>query len=135
MIDKSLYVIIFFYACGFMLLGVQFVLGDVYHIEMTNLDGDPLQSSVLQFIDTDNINAITANIANATDAENSTLDAIVNAFQLGYNIGIEFALLLTGTYIFNIMYFFDIPVIIIAGFVALYLFCVGRTLIAYIRGV
>lgn len=135
MIDKSLYVIIFFYASGFMLLGVQFVLGDVYHIEMTNLDGDPLQSSILQIIDTDNINAITANIANATDAENSTLDAIVNAFQLGYNIGIEFALLLTGTYIFNIMLFFDIPVIVIAGFVALYLFCVGRTLIAYIRGV
>lgn len=135
MIDKSLYVIIFFYATGFMLLGVQFVLGDVYHIEMTNLDGDPLQSGILAIIDTDNINAITANIANATDAENSTLDAIVNAFQLGYNVGIEFALLLTGTYIFNIMYFFDIPILIIAGFVALYLFCVGRTLIAYIRGV
>lgn len=135
MIDKSLYIIIFFYASGFMLLGVQYVLGDVYHIEMTNLDGDPLQSSILQIINTNNINSITSNIANATDAENSTLDSIVNAFQLGYNIGIEFAFLLTGTYIFNIMYFFGIPVIVIAGFVALYLFCVGRTLIAYIRGV
>lgn len=118
-----------------MLLGVQYVLGDVYHIEMTNLDGDPLKSGILEIIDTDNINDITTNIANATDAENSTLDAIVNAFQLGYNVGIEFALLLTGTYIFNIMLFFGIPTIIIAGFVALYLFCVGRTLIAYIRGV
>lgn len=135
MIDKSLYIIIFFYASGFMMLGVQYVLGDVYHIAMTNLDGDPLQSSVLQIINTGNINSITENIANATDAENSTLDSIVNAFQLGYNIGIEFAELLTGTYIFNLMYFFGIPPLIIAGFVALYLFCVGRTLIAYIRGV
>lgn len=126
-----------------MLLGVQYVLGDVYHIEMTNLDGDPLQSGILEIIDTDNINAITADIANATDAENSTLDAIVNAFQVGYNVAKlyistaagETAGLLTGTYVFNLMYFFGIPPIIIAGFVALYLFCVGRTLIAYVRGV
>lgn len=135
MIDKALYVIIFFYASGFMLLGVQYVLGDVYHIEMTNLDGESLQPAILLILDTDTINTVTGNIANATDAENSTLDAVLNAFQLGYNVGKELLLLLTGTYIFNIMFFFDIPVIIIAGFVALYMFCVGRTLIAYIRGV
>ena len=130
-----MYVIIFFYAAGFMLLGSQYVLGDVYHITMTNLEGAPLQSGILEIIDTNSINAVTANIANATDAENSTLDSIVNAFQLGYNVGKELLLLLTGTYIFNIMYFFGIPPVIIAGFVALYIFCVGRTLIAYIRGV
>ena len=135
MIDKSMYIIFFFYAVSFMLLGVQYVLGDVYHIEMTNLDGDPMQSALLEFIDTGTLNSITANIANSTDAENSTLDAIVNAFQIGFNVSKDLLLLLTGTYIFNVMYFFGIPVIVIAGFVALYLFCVGRTVIAYVRGV
>ncbi len=135
MIDKALYIIIFFYAAGFMMLGSQYVLGDVYHIQMTNLDGDPLQSGILEIIDTSNVNTVTANIANSTDAENSTLDAIVNAFQIGFNVSKDLLLLLTGTYIFNLMFFFGVPPIIIAGFVALYLFCVGRTVIAYVRGV
>ena len=128
-------IIIFFYASGFGILGAQYVLGDVYHITLTNLDGVPLQPAILETIDTDTINTITTNIATATDAENSTLDSITNAFQLGYNVGKELLLLLTGTYIFNMMYLFGIPSIVIAGFVGIYMFCVGRTLIAYIRGV
>ena len=128
-------IVLFFYSAGFGILGAQYVLGDVYHVTLTNLDGVPLQPAILETIDTDTINTITTNIATATDSENSTLDAITNAFQLGYNVGKEILLLLTGTYIFNIMYLFGIPTIIIAGFVGLYMFCVGRTLIAYIRGV
>lgn len=135
MIDKAVYIVIFFYAVSFMMLGVQYVLGDVYHIQMTNLSGTPIKSAILEIIQTDILNSITANIANATDAENGTLDAIVNAFQLGYNVGKEIALLLTGTYIFNIMYLFQIPAVVIAGFVVLYAVCVALTLIAKIRGI
>lgn len=128
-------IIMFIYSSSFMILGAQYVLGDYYHVTLRTLDGVEIKSSILQFLDTGAINSITSNIANATDAENSTLDSITNAFQLGYNVGKELLLLLTGTYIFNIMYLFGIPVIVIAGFIALYLFAVGRTLIAYIRGV
>lgn len=135
-------IVMFFYASGFMMLGTQYILGDVYHVTMRNLDGDAVSSSILETINTDNINSITANIANATSAENSSQDSITNAFQVGYNVaktyvgaGIEAASLLTGTYIFNIMFLFQVPIIIIAGFVALYMYAVGRTLIAYVRGV
>ena len=135
MIEKSLVIIIFMYAAGFSMLTAQYVLGDVYHVTMRNLDGDPIQSSVLSIIDTDNLNAVTLAIADATDSENSTLDAIENAFQLGYNVGKELLFLMTGTYIFNILYLFGIPPIFIAGIVVIYLFILGRTLIAYVRGV
>lgn len=134
MIEKSLMIVLFFYSSGFMILGAQYVLGDVYHVTLEYNDVN-LQSAILETIDTDAINTVTTNIADATDSENSTLDAITNAFQLGYNVGKELLLLLTGTYIFNMMYLFGIPIIVIAAFVGLYMFCVGRTLIAYIRGV
>ena len=135
MIEKPLIIIIFMYATGFSLVGVQYIYADVLGIELRNADGVPLRSSIIDILDMDEVNSVTANIANATDAENSTLDAIENAFQLGYNVGKDLLLLLTGTYIFNILYFMGVPAIFIVPMVVIYVFMLGRTLIAYIRGV
>ena len=135
MIEKSLFIILFMYFLSFGFLGMQYVIGDVFHITMTNFEGVPMQPALLSIVDQDALNDVTTNIANATDAENSTLDAITNAFQLGYNVGKDLVLLMTGTYIFNVLYLLGVPAIIIVGMVIIYVLLLGRTLIAYIRGV
>lgn len=135
MIDKSIYIILFMYFLSFGMLGIQYVIGDAFNIEMTSFDGTPIKPALLSITDIDNLNTVTTNIANATDAENSTLDAITNAFQLGYNVGKDLLLLLTGTYIFNVLYLLGVPAIIIVGMVIIYVLLLGRTLIALIRGV
>lgn len=123
------------YFLSFGMLGIQYVIGDAFNIEMTSFDGTPIKPALLSITDIDNLNTVTTNIANATDAENSTLDAITNAFQLGYNVGKDLLLLLTGTYIFNVLYLLGVPAIIIVGMVIIYILLLGRTLIALIRGV
>jgi len=137
MIDKSMYAILFMYSVSFSVLAGQYMLGDIYGITIRNWQGDEMKSNLLTFIQTNQLNTVTANIANATDAQNSSLAAIENAFQVGFNVGVELVTILTGTYIFNVVYFFLGPdsAIIIAGLVILYAFLVGRTLIALIRGV
>lgn len=142
MIEKPLIIIIFMYFAGFCLVGVQYLYADVLGITLVNEDGIELRSTVLDILDMPNVNSVALNIANATDAENSTLSAIDNAFQVGYNVakiyvgsGVDIAMLLTGTYIFNLVYWVGVPTIFIVPMVVIYMFMLGRTLIAYIRGV
>lgn len=144
MIEKPLMIIIFMYLSGFALVAAQYVYGDVLGIELTGYDGAPIKNAIIDIIDMDNLNEATANIQNATDAENSTLSSIDNAFQIGYNVAqtlignpTQFATILTGTYVFNIIYLMGGPttLIFIVPMVAIYAIMLGRTLIAYIRGV
>ena len=125
-----------------MLVGVQYLYADVLGITLVNEDGIELRSTVLDILDMPNVNSVAVNIPNATQAENSTLSAIDNAFQVGYNVakiyvgsGVDVAMLLTGTYIFNLVYWVGIPSIFIVPMVVIYVFMLGRTLIAYVRGV
>jgi len=132
-----MYAVMFMYAVSFSMLAGQYMIGDVFGITIRNYQGDEMKSNLLTFIDQNQLNAVTTNIANATDAQNSTLAAVENAFQVGFNVGVELVTILTGTYIFNVVYFFLGPdsAIIIAGLVILYALLVGRALIALIRGV
>lgn len=132
-----MYAVMFMYAVSFAMLAGQYMVGDVWGITIRNYQGDEMKSNLLTFIDQNQLNAVTTNIANATDAQNSTLAAVENAFQVGFNVGVELVTILTGTYIFNVVYFFLGPdsTIIIAGLVILYALLVGRALIALIRGV
>ena len=130
------------YLAGYCLIGVQWLYADVLGITLVNEEGVELRSTIIDIIDQENINAVSVNIANATQAENTTLSAIDNAFQVGYNVakiyvgaGTDVAMLLTGTYIFNLVYWVGVPAIFIVPMVVIYVFMLGRTLIAYVRGV
>ena len=127
--------IIFMYFASFGFIGVQYIFADILGITLTSPDGVEIRSSLSDIVDMDAINEVTTNIANATSSENSTLSAIDNAFQLGYNVGKDLLMLLTGTYIFNVLYLFGIPTIFIVPMVIVYVFLLGRQLIALIRGV
>lgn len=134
MYEKALIVIIFMYAASFSVLIGQYVWADVMGITLTNSEGVPLKPSILAFINIENINEITANIAGSQSQENSTLSPVDNAFAVGYYVGWQLITLLTGTYIFNVLFLLGVPAIAIAPMVIIYVFLLGRALIAYIRG-
>ncbi len=133
MINKPLYIIIFVYCVSFSLLGAQF-LADSYGIVMVNQDGDPIKSEVIDNIRIGNINTMTKEIiSNQTQARED--EFILDPIFAGASIAWELFLLLSGTYVFNIMFQFGIPVIFIVPISAIYVILLANTLIAKIRGV
>lgn len=130
-------ILLFMYAVSFSLLAGQYFIGDVLGLTLTSWDGVEIKSAILQFLDQDAINEVTSNIANINTTRNSTLDAVTQSFELGLNIGFELLTLLTGTYMFNLLYLIlgADSGIFIAGLVAMYAILLGRAIIAYLRGV
>lgn len=112
-----------------MLIGVQFMLGDVFGVPLTNWEGEVMRNSILDFINTDNLNSKTNAVIN-TDKDSTLLDIFVGAATIGWDL---FSLL-TGTYIFTILVFFGVPSIIVASLVSIYGFLLIRALIGLIRG-
>ena len=117
------------YAVSFGILGAQFV-ADAFGVTITNFEGTAIKSNILSMIDVDALNTSTLNAVN-TNQTTITTDPIIAAAGLA----LELFLLLTGTYVFNIMILFGVPVIFVSGFVLLYLIMLIRTFIAYLRGI
>lgn len=134
MYEKSLIVIIFMYSLSFGVLAAQYIWADPLGITLTDKDGNPLRPSVLTYTNTTAINQITSNIVNSRSQENSTLGPVDNAFGVGYYVGWQLIQLLSGTYIFTILYLLGVPALALTPFVIIYVILLGRTLIAYIRG-
>ena len=121
---------IFMYATSFGLLGGQFLMGDIIGIELKDINGNPLKSSILDTINVDTLGTSAQNVI-GTNATAVTTDPITAAAGIAW----ELIQLMTGTYIFNIAYLMGVPLIIIAGITLLYIILLMRTIIAYLRGV
>lgn len=131
MIEKSLIIIMFMYTFSFVTLGIQYTLADSFGVTLVGADGQPIRSNVLDFVDTGNINTRTGAFVDANQTEMG-LEPIVSAAGLV----VEIFLLLTGTYIFNVLFFvIGISQVWVAGFVILYFFLLMRTIVAYLRGI
>jgi hypothetical protein len=136
MIDNALKIIIFMYAAGFSLLGVQYTMADTIGLEMTNLDGVPIKSALHGFINDDEINTRTQNIVSADFQGNSTYYDKVETFTTGAAfVAWELVSLMTGTYIFYIMFLFGVPEIFVLVFVTLYVLLLARAILGYVRGI
>lgn len=112
-----------------MFIGVQFVLGDVFGITMTNFQGVEMRSQVLDIMRVDTLNQNTQGFMQH--------DQPLNAFEVTLSwiaLGWELITLLTGTYVFNILVFFGVPSIFVAGLIGVYFIMMGRTILGYIRG-
>jgi len=136
MIDNALKIVIFMYAAGFSLLGVQYTMADTIGLEMTNLDGTPIKSALHGFINDDEINTRTQNIVSADFQGNSTYYDKVETFTTGAAfVAWELVSLMTGTYIFYIMYLFGVPSMFVAVFITLYALLLARAILGYVRGI
>lgn len=129
MIEKALIIVIFMYATSFSLLGGQYVM-DSLNIEMVNYEGTPIRSNLLAIVDTDTLSSVTNNL-NTINGTATESDPISTAAGLVVDV-LE---LMTGTYIFNLLFLFGVPPIFVYGLITLYAILLFRALIAYLRGV
>ena len=130
MIEKSLMIVIFLYSFGFCMLGIQYIYFDVFHATMTNFSGVPLKNNLINDLNQNTINQVTNNIV-----QTNQTSVFLNSIGIAANIAWDLILLLSGTYIFDLAIQFGVPIIFVVGFIILYLFLVGRSIMGYIRGI
>ena len=134
MIEKALFIAICMYALSFSLLIGQYLYADILGMALYSpITGAPLQSAVLQFIDTGNLNSIASNVVTVNSTTPNSFAGIERAFQLGMTVGLQLFELMTGTYIFNLMSLLGIPDLVILCFVVLYVFLLIRAAMSYFR--
>ena len=132
MSEKAIVVIIFMYATSFSLLSAQYVISDVFGSTLTSpVTGQPIKSNVLSSVI--NINLINQQQQNITS--NSRNATVTNPIGTAASMAWELMQILTGTYIFNILYLLGVPAIAISGMVVIYIILLARAIIAYIRGI
>lgn len=134
MIEKALFIAICMYALSFSLLIGQYIFADVMGFTMYSpITGTPIQSAVLQYINTGTINSISTDVVNVNATTSNTFTGIERAFQLGMTVGLDLFTLMTGTYIFNLLQVLGVPAIAILPLVALYVFLMIRAAMSYFR--
>ena len=73
MIDKALIIVIFFYAAGMMMVGMQYTLGQVFDVELISpVSGEPIESAIVGYLQIEEFNQATENIVSANFTNNST---------------------------------------------------------------
>ena len=130
MIEKSLIIIIFLYITSFALLGAQYIWADVFHVTMTNFSGQPLKNNLLTDVHTNTLNQI-SNSTLQTNPANIIGNVVGNAGGIAWDL----VLLVTGTYIFDVLAQMGVPTIFIVGFVTVYIFLLIRSIMGWIRGI
>ena len=138
MIDKALIIVFVFYALGFMIIGLEYSVNQVYHVEMVSpLTGEPMAtSSIVGYLQNSEFNAQTEQIVTANFTTNSTFYSKVETFTTGAAyVAWELIGLMTGTYIFNIMLQMGVPAWFVTAFVTSYISLLARAIIGYVRGI
>ena len=124
------------YAASLSIIGVQTVIANVYDIELTNLEGVPITSSIVGFLSEETFNQRTINIVNANFSTNTTFYNRVETFTTGAAFAAwELVQLLSGTYIFNFLYLMGMPLVFVIAFLMLYLLLLARAVLGYVRGI
>lgn len=141
MIDKALLMMIFMWTASFSVLGVQWALLDVMHVELEircsdgcSQYGEPLKPAVIGFVEDGNVSDI-VNRASGGNYGDGAFDRVVQFAIAAAYVGWDIVLLLTGTYIFSFMYFMGVPSIFVAGLIGIYAIFLIRAIVGYIRGV
>lgn len=137
MIDKALIIIIAFYAIGISMVGIEYTLGQVYHVELVSpVTGSPINSVIVGYMQQQDLNTATDNIVSANYTTNSTFYDKIETFTTGAAfVAWELVGLMTGTYIFYMMLVFGVPEWFVVGFLALYITLLARAILGYVRGI
>lgn len=135
MIDKSIMIIIFMYGASISFLTVEYVMVDVFHIEVTNYQGDQLTGAfVTTQLNLDAFNIVSQEIVNGTFNENTTFYNKVETYATaGAAVAWNFVSLLSGLYIFNLLVFMGVPMPFVIGLAILYVFLLARTIIGLLQ--
>lgn len=125
--EKSIIIIIGMYSLSIMLLVGQWAIADVFGITLTDINGNPLKTTLLTLTNTDRINSFQANVTNT-----NLLTQAVNVITVNGNYLFQVIQLATGTTIFNVLFYLGVPGIMVAGITLLYIIFLMITVISYI---
>jgi len=114
-------------------LGAQF-LADSYGITLTAPDGTPIANALQDIIRISNINTASTTI-NQTATNSTGILTAVNLVVGSAQIAITLFQLMTGTYVFNLLYLFGVPAVFIVPIAVIYVILLAIMVIAKIRGV
>jgi len=123
----------FIYSISFSIVGAQFIFADVMHTHITNFQGVPISTDIAASLHQDTLNNIQIN---STSTSQTWYDQIVNnPFTAAAKIAWNLLLLISGFYVFAVMYDLGIPVIFIIPFIALYVILLARSIPGWIRSI
>lgn len=138
------------YTASFCLLGTQYIFGDILNIDMATLvdvydpvtgdttpAGTPMKSYLIGFINTGTIDSVADRVTTGdyTNSDVSFVDRFISFAVIAAYIAWDVITLLSGTYIFNLVFMMGIPYVFVFGFVVIYVLTVMRAAVTLIRGV
>lgn len=111
----------------------QFVYADAYGITLVDFQGKPLKDIIQQITNIGTINTLVgeANTLNSTNIGGNPLGVASGIASLAVTL-VE---LVTGTYVFDILYHLGVPTIFVVGMIILYVALLARAILGWIRGV
>jgi len=116
-------------------LTMQYVMGDIFGVQFTTPDGEIIKSNILSLIDIDEINIRELNIIEANFTANTTdFNRVENSAVASAYVAWEALQLVSGTYIFNIMVLFGMPIVLVAILAIVYVFLLGYFIWTAVRG-
>ena len=146
MSEKAIVVIIFMYSTSFALLSAQYVIADVFGYTLTSpVTGQPLKSNLIGANGTSGIISIdTINTQQQNITSNTRNNTVNNPIGTAAGMAWELMQILTGTYVFNVLYLIlgggdgahnSVAAIIVTPFMVIYVILVARAIVGYIRGI
>jgi hypothetical protein len=128
-------IILFMYAASISYITIEYTVVDVYHLTITNYNGDVLTGSLVQtWMDLSTFNTVSSAIADGTFTQNTTFyDRVETYATAGAAIAWNFVTLLTGLYILNLIWFMGVPLPLVTGLGVLYVFLLARTIIGLLQ--
>lgn len=134
--SKAPYIWMFMMFISVSALTVQFVIGDIFGVTFTTPEGDVIKSNILSIIDFDEINLRELNIIEGNFTGNTTdYNRVENSAVASAYVAWEAIQLVSGTYIFNLMNLFGMPIVLVGGLVIVYVFLLGYFIWTSVRGI
>ena len=131
----------------FMLLGVQYLMGDVFGWDITimctdadvlawkcsDYYGQPIKSNLLGYINTADITSKLDSSLDGTD--NGTIDRLIGFATAAAFVAWNLIAIFSGVTIFQLLWFLGMPFIIVTGIALVYYVLLARAILGYVRGV
>ena len=136
MIDKSIMIIIFMYGASISFLTIEYVMVDVFHITVTNYNGQQLTGAfVVTQLNQTGFNTLSELIVTGSyNPTNGTFyDRVETYATAGAAVAWNFISMLSGLYIFNLLTFLGVPLPFVIGLAILYVFLLARTIIGLLQ--
>ena len=132
MIDNALRIMLFMWIISACLLAGQYLIMDEFGMILVGPTGIPLESHLVEYLDQDLFNEASESIVAGS---NGTWNRVDELDISGAFVAWELVQLLSGTYVFNLLLLFGVPLQIVVVIVVGYFALLARAIVGYIRGI